>query len=199
VAKAEKPTRTDRYGDPLPEGALMRLGSVRFRVPNQIVAVAVAPNGKTLAVSSHAGLFILDAVSGKRLQRLPTPGRHWTEERKIAFSPDSKRLICQGPKKVGDQYKAVVRVWELKAELQRREYDDVDNIISLGWSADGQPLAICVEEGTVRRRELESGQSRRFECKNLGKRELWHLTICARKTHIPNRWLFRRMGEFWLP
>lgn len=60
----------DRHGDPLPSGAVARLGTVRFRVPDEIQAVAFAHDGKTLAVSSRAGLFLLDAGSGKRLRRL---------------------------------------------------------------------------------------------------------------------------------
>src|SRR5437867_420967 len=48
------PVRCDRFGDPLPPGALFQLGTVRLRAHSGwIYALAVAPDGKTLASGGY--------------------------------------------------------------------------------------------------------------------------------------------------
>src|SRR5262245_58023038 len=43
--------RADRYGDPLPEGAIARLGTIRLRQPDSeiITSVTFSPDGKVVA------------------------------------------------------------------------------------------------------------------------------------------------------
>jgi RNA polymerase sigma factor (sigma-70 family) len=166
-AQAKDEPRRDRYGDPLPSGAVARLGTLRFRAPGEIETLALAPDSKTLAVSSRGGLFLFDAVSGQRLRHLLSQGPAWRPETLLVFSPDGKRLAGRGDKTVG-QYtysQAVIRVWELDGERLAREYDVGQSIIWVGWSAKNEPLAIRIEKGVLYLHDLAAGRSRRFECK----------------------------------
>jgi WD40 repeat protein len=88
AARAEPPARADAQGDPLPAGALARLGTTRFRSGNFIQSVAVAPDGKTLAVADNQGARILDLATGKELRALKTTG--YTGFTHVSFSPDGK-------------------------------------------------------------------------------------------------------------
>jgi RNA polymerase sigma factor (sigma-70 family) len=178
--KPETPNqpRLDRYGDPLPEGAIARLGTVRFRAPAEIGSVAFSPDGKTVAVYTQAGLFLFDSTSGKRLVRLAGSDAAWHLENAIVFSPDGKRLASRGVASVGDQGKWVVRVWELAGERKSKDYH-ADHIMWLGWSPDDEPLAVCLEQAGLRLHELASGRSRRFECESLPKPELSETIVCA--------------------
>jgi hypothetical protein len=50
---------------------------------------------------------------------------------------------------VGDRLKSVVRVWELGGEPKPRDYH-TENVLSVGWSPDGEPLAVSLEKGDCR-------------------------------------------------
>jgi RNA polymerase sigma factor (sigma-70 family) len=62
--QAKDEIRRDRYGDPLPTGAVTRLGTLRFRVPGEIDTLALSPDGRGLMVSANSGLLLLDASTG---------------------------------------------------------------------------------------------------------------------------------------
>jgi WD40 repeat protein len=62
--------RTDTYGDPLPAGALRRLGTVRFR-QQYVHDMAFTPDGKTLVVAGADYIVQWDVSSGKPLRTIP--------------------------------------------------------------------------------------------------------------------------------
>jgi RNA polymerase sigma factor (sigma-70 family) len=161
--------RRDRHGDPLPEGAVARLGTLRFRVPGEVEALTVSPDGKVVAASSRAGVFLFDAADGLRLRRLPASDFPWGAAKLLTFSLDGKRLAGRG---------GVVRVWDVAGGRNPQDYD-VKNVAWLGWSSGGKALALCLEKGSIHLRDLASGTSRRFLCEGLQRPDWYDHTPLA--------------------
>lgn len=92
-----KKERTDKYGDPLPPGALARFGTERFRVGERIRQLALSPDAMFVAAYHHDRInlrqgdtvVLLDAATGKEVRRLNMQD-HSGEC--LVFSPDTKLL-----------------------------------------------------------------------------------------------------------
>jgi WD40 repeat protein len=66
---AQAKPRVDAYGDPLPEGALMRIGTVRFTHGARIEAIFFSKDGKTVtAVDRGHNVRVWEAATGKELR-----------------------------------------------------------------------------------------------------------------------------------
>jgi WD40 repeat protein len=86
--------RTDIYGDPLPEGAIARFGTVRYRL-GPIGPYALSPDGKTLAVEGPTAVTLWDVDTGKPGLRIPFSG-HQTRVPQtgfLLFTADRQSLV----------------------------------------------------------------------------------------------------------
>ena len=106
VAKAPQP-RTDLNGDPLPPGAVARLGAARM-CQQAVLYLAFSPDDKTVAALDNGSLRLWDVQNGREVRHFDDPlGAEYLNAPDIplAFSADGKlvALICS---------QNTVRVWE---------------------------------------------------------------------------------------
>jgi WD40 repeat protein len=97
---AAEPARLDRFGDPLPEGAIYRLGTTRFRPSCGRPTFACAPDGRTFVTEEDkepCQVRLWDSTTGKELWMSPLP--EGVDCHRFVFSRDSKRLMVIGSKR----------------------------------------------------------------------------------------------------
>src|SRR5262249_17501481 len=137
----KRPARVDRYGDPLPKGAVIRLGTVRFCQPLP-GTLAYSPNGKILASGGYdKRIRLWDPDTGKEVRILEG---HTSYVNAIGLSADGKLLASGGQDKE-------LLLWEVETgKLRRRIQGHRAPIERLALSPDGKVLASSCLEGTLR-------------------------------------------------
>jgi RNA polymerase sigma factor (sigma-70 family) len=124
TAAKERTARGDRFGDPLPVGAIQRFGTSRFWAEHYFMTAAVSPDGKLIASGHDRGsLRLWDAATGKQLRvlegrRLYTNGSDALLA--VVFSPDGKLLATRSGGSIFRDNS--IRIWDTATWQQIRSF-----------------------------------------------------------------------------
>ncbi len=164
--KAHQPipaVRTDRYGDPLPPGALARMGTVRLRHRGEVWSVVFSADGKTVIAGGplhgpprdDGAIRFWDARTGKLVRRLD--GQPYGSGR-LALSPDGKLLASESGA-------TLIWIWDLTTgkpvhKLQAGDQTE-GNIYLVAFSPDGKTLAASGAGSPIQLWDVKTGKLRR--------------------------------------
>jgi WD40 repeat protein len=154
-AEIKKAMPVDRYGDPLPKGALARLGTLRLHHPGYIDGMIFSPDGKTLATTGGGPVCLWDWASGKECPRLPA-----AHVGKVAFSPGGRLLATAS-------WRGKIFLWDIKkgkvfGTLKGRGNAPMIYRSALSFAKGGKMLLYAGDDGVVQGWEVKTGKERLF-------------------------------------
>jgi WD40 repeat protein len=136
------PSHADLYGDPLPDGANLRLGTTRLRQSATLTALAVSSDGKTLASAGSDNVISLwNAENGKEIARCQG---HKNMVGAILFLPGDKKLAS-------GSYDGTIRLWDVAGrEIACSDRAPQGNGTALVLTPDGKTLVSTGFAGGIR-------------------------------------------------
>jgi RNA polymerase sigma factor (sigma-70 family) len=147
----------DPQGDPLPTGAVARLGTVRWRHGNTASFVAFMPDGKgLLSGGEDATARLWDVATGQELRRFKLTPHRGTGYVPLALSGDGCMLVSA----TGEE---PVRVWNVATgQLARPLKQPPPAAALLALDHSGKRLAVCGLDGSLGLWDLTSGKRGRL-------------------------------------
>jgi WD40 repeat protein len=139
----EREVLVDFYGDALPNGAVARMGTPRFRIGSKITTIAFSPDGKTLTAASDSStpfVPIWDAKTGRVIRVLAAPSDRQPkegegEERDVAVARVGNLMATL----YGDD---TAQIWEPATGRLVREFQLLgdDHLFRIRVGVDGATL-----------------------------------------------------------
>jgi len=145
--------RTDLYGDPLPAGAVARLGTVRLRHSSYFAtAMVVTPDGKTVlsAAPSGTALCYWRTADGKVLRKIQDTEPVFGS---LSLAADGKVLASAGSVRVGPQeFQGRVGLWDVASGrlLHALVYPVAATPSSMALCPDGKTVITADSDGVLR-------------------------------------------------
>jgi WD40 repeat protein len=166
--EAKPPIALDAFGDPLPAGAMARIGSVRWQHGSSVHFVTMPPDGKTvISAANDRFVRIWDMGTGKELRRIG-PGvapNHWTGSSGVRYlaggsPPFGGRLpaaVCVAVSLDGKVLAThfdgpTVELWDAATGKMLQTIalnEDSYEAGGLAFAADGKTLAIASARGRM--------------------------------------------------
>lgn len=126
--------RLERFGDPLPAGAVARLGTMRLRHGDAIQFVSFAPDGKTIISTGDDGTRVWDAATGRQLRRF---GQRVFRP-SVALSADGRRLaLTARDSRVGGP----IELWDVQTGKLLHQLGMDRNFTLVCFAPDGKRIA----------------------------------------------------------
>ena len=136
----------DGLGDPIPGGAVARLGTVRFRHGETPTALAWSPDGKRLITTAGSVVSLFDP-EGRRAAAWELPAEEGWALEALAWSPDGKTVAVAGSVPVVvllDPHSGARQTFATASE-------GGEPAVALAWSPDGKQLVtLCGGKAQVR-------------------------------------------------
>lgn len=169
-AVAQGPNRNDAHGDPLPDGARARLGTLRWRHAAGVLFVSFTADGKQLLSASQDGtLRLWEADTGKEIRRFgkemtppnltggPVDGNAWMAYNRSLIT--SAALTPDGKLAVSCVQDGTVNLWDTsKAEVLRSFKPSQAGMFSVAFTPDGKQLLTLSHDQVARLFDVAEGK-----------------------------------------
>ncbi len=157
TAAAYAETSRDVYDDPLPAGAKVRLGTLRWRHGGAVVFTAYTADAKGLLTASQDGTVRLwDAESGKEIRRYGSPHSQPNMISCGALSLDGQTVVLGGQD-------GTITLYEVDngKRINQMKANPANGIAALAFAADGKTLFAKSYDQAVREWNLADGKELR--------------------------------------
>jgi WD40 repeat protein len=151
---ANERQRLDRYGDPLPAGAVARLGTVRYRLDGN----GILPDGETVVSATGTSIQLWDARTGSLKREIETGLYAITSG--FSLSRDGRSLAITGlmSNSTGVGWQVAVQAFDLvSGKVVGTLKRETGGVRDIAVAPDGKMLMILDGDGKLAIHELPSG------------------------------------------